>query len=170
MRLLAVWTSAVLALTVSAARANEDGHHLLYAGGGASTRTQPGGGAEKPFVLGYARLKAANQTFLGLDVSGEGVMLHNNVPEQAFSVNLIVGRNLFSWDDFRIDLSVLGGVRTKSSKCPSSYIGNSCYANAEPSYEYGFNYGAAIFWSHKKFMLGLRATGVSTQALLGLKF
>jgi hypothetical protein len=175
MRLAAVWFCALLALATSASRAGEAGEgseavqHLVYVGGGSSVGQPAGERAHKPFTLGYMRLGAPGQTFFGADVSGEGTMYQNGAPKQGLSLNLLVGRNLFTWDDFRLDAGLLVGARTKSSTCPS-YSGQGCFANSESNYDYALNYGAAISWSHKRFMLGLRATAVSRQVLLGVRF
>ena len=94
----------------------------------------------------------------------------NKAVKQGMSFNLLLGTNLAKTELSRFDVAVLLGARQKTTDCPSSYLGYQCYADAEPDMKYGFNYGAVLTWSFKSVMVGIRATGESTQALIGMRF
>jgi hypothetical protein len=120
-------------------------------------------------------MSAGRDFIWGLDISAEGKMLdstwnQNKALSQGTSYNLILGKNISRLESSRIDAAIVVGMRESTSECPRSYLGYQCYANTEPDIGYKFNYGALITWTHTKMMLGIRATGESTQAIVGYKF
>jgi hypothetical protein len=173
-------TNIVLAVACLAfacqANANNDGENVIYLGSGPAKSGNPSTTTSKsPFTLGYLRLSNTRDVVWGFDISGEGTMLdstwgQNNAVKQATSYNLLIGKNLGKTESSRFDLAFIAGIREKTSDCPSSYLGYQCYANSKPNTTNAFNYGAALTWSYKGFMLGARATGESTQAIMGVRF
>lgn len=168
----------LVALTVVGAtttHADENGGNLIYVGAGPAKKADSTTTGSTPMSLGYLRLSNATNFVWGLDVSGEGTMLDstwgkNNAVKQAMSYNLLVGTNFKNDGGSRIDGAVLLGAREASANCPSSFIGYQCYANSAPTTNHKLNYGVVLTWSFKSFMVGLRATEASTQALIGLRF
>lgn len=124
-----------------------------------------------------AGVYAGKKYLFGLDIAGEGTSFdstsgQNSVAEQAWSVNLMLGRSLFKGGDFKLDGGVLVGVRDSSQRCPGgqSYLGFQCYADSDPEASYDVNYGVVLTTSFKAGLIGVRATGESTQALIGFRF
>ncbi len=89
---------------------------------------------------------------------------------QALSINDLIGANVYKTSDFRTDALLILGLRESFADCPDSFIGFQCYADQEPEVDYDFNYGALINFSFESVTLGIRATEVSTQAVLGFNF
>lgn len=161
---------------IQATSAYAEGENVIYFGSG-SAETGPAATTSNktPFTVGYLNLSNSRDSVFGFDVSGEGTKLdstwgQNNAVKQANSFNLILGKNIGKTENSRYDLSAIVGFRHKTSSCPSSYLGYQCYANSEPKTSYAFNYGLALTWSYKSLMLGMRATGESKQALIGVRF
>jgi hypothetical protein len=113
---------------------------------------------------------------VGLDLSGEGTQEDSTYGydsiEQGLSLNFLFGGNIISKGDFKVDCLILLGMIQTSTSCPEgdSYIGYQCYADSNASGEYDLNYGALLTASYKKAMVGMRVTGESVQALIGLRF
>jgi hypothetical protein len=170
-------TLCLLAITASTStstiHANEN---IFYGGIGSAKSDSSSVNSDKtPFSLGYIMVSEKHKTIWGFDLSREGTLLdstygQNKAVRQGISYNLLFGTNLARTESSRFDIAVLLGAREKTMECPSSYLGYQCYANASPETEFGFNYGAVLTWSFNSVMVGMRATGESTQALIGLKF
>ena len=145
--------------------------NTLYFGmgqGKAATDMQNG---ENPWSLGFI----SNSTGFGLDIAGEGTVLDSTYnqdeePNRAMSYNLIVARNLSEGGLFDIDAGLLVGIREITKDCPGSYLGYACYADMMPDREFDINYGAVVFISFDKFLVGARVTGESSQVTLGFKY
>lgn len=88
----------------------------------------------------------------------------------AMSFNLIYGANVTKDDKSRLDIGALIGVRESFSSCPDSNLGYQCYADQPPTTEYKVNYGVVVTYAYQSTVFGLRATGESVQALVGVKF
>lgn len=163
-------------LAISAASAIHANENIVYGGFGSAKNDSSSVASDKnPFSLGYINISDVRNSIWGFDFSKEGTLLdstygQDKAVKQAMSFNLLLGTNLAKTDSGRFDVAVLLGARQETTDCPSSYLGYQCYANAEPDMKYGFNYGAVLTWSFKNVMLGIRATGESTQALVGLRF
>jgi len=168
--------SVALLAVVSIANAATNGENVIYLGGGAAESGPIATTSNKsPFTVGYLKLSNTRDFVWGLDVSGEGTKLDStwgqtNAVKQANSFNFLFGKNIGKTENSRYDASLIAGFRHKTSSCPSSYLGYQCYANSEPKTTYAFNYGIALTWSYKSLMLGVRATGESKQALVGIRF
>ncbi len=93
-----------------------------------------------------------------------------NSASQATSYNFLIGKNIVKNENSRFDAAFLVGARESFSSCPSSYLGYQCYADQAPDTGHAINYGAVLTWTYKSLMLGVRLTGESKQALLGLRF
>ncbi len=89
---------------------------------------------------------------------------------QALSLNALIGANVYKTSGIRTDASLNLGLRESFADCPDSFIGFQCYADQEPEVDYDFNYGALINFFFESVTLGIRATQVSTQAVLGFNF
>lgn len=162
--------------TMSSVYASADGENVIFVGtgptaSGPATTTS----IKSPYTIGYLNLSNTRDAVFGFDISGEGTKIdstwgQNNAVKQANSFNLLFGKNIGKTDNSRYDFAVIAGFRHKTTDCPSSYLGYQCYANTEPKTSYAFNYGLAVTWSYKSLMLGVRATGESKQALVGVRF
>ena len=164
-------------LAISAVSTTHANESIVYVGiGSAKSNSSSGGTSDKnPFSLGYINISEVRNTIWGLDFSKEGTLLdstygQNKAVSQGMSFNLLLGPNLGRTEFGRFDVAVLIGARQKTTDCPSSYLGYQCYADAAPNTSYAFNYGAVLTWSFKSVMVGIRATGASTQALVGFSF
>ena len=132
--------------------------------------------ADVPWSIG-AYLRAPNDFLFGIDIAGEGESYDSTYGNggslgQGWSANAIAGRNLLNANGFQIDAALLVGVRETALSCPDgqSFLGYQCYADADPVGDYAFNYGAIATISFQSVMVGVRATGESTQATFGLRF
>lgn len=170
--------SLVIAIVIgtSFAHADENGQNVIYLGSGSAKSGNPSVTSNKtPVTLGYLRLSNTTDTVWGADISGEGTMLdsswgQNRAVKQATSFNILLGKNLGKTENSRFDASLILGAREKTRSCPASYLGYQCYADTKPNTSYGFNSGVALTWAYKSVLLGLRATGESTQILLGYRY
>jgi hypothetical protein len=171
---LAVMVSMVAASSLACA--TDDGENIIYFGAGGSRGGHSlGNGGGTAISLGYLRVSNASNIVWGADVSGEGTMLdstggNTNKAKRATSFNLLAGANIGKYESNRFDAALVLGAREKTSHCPNSYLGYQCYANSDPKNSYDVNYGLVLTWAYKSVMLGVRATGESTQALFGFRF
>ena len=168
MRIICSLVFTLLMTTITHAEA------ILYLGVGKAEVASASNNGDTPFSIGYMNLKDEG-AFYGLDLGFEGTVLdstygQDNVPNRALSVNLIYGTNVSKTAKGRLDAGVLVGVRQENKDCANSYLGYACYADTLPDVEYGLNFGALVTYSFESFAVGLRATGESTQFLLGSKF
>lgn len=167
--------AAAAIFSTSLSIAQENGGNVIYLGIGAADKGNPDETDKNPYSVGYLKLSNSSDTVFGIDISGEGTKLdstynQNQAVKQATSFNLLFGTNLNKTENTRLDVALLAGIRGKTVDCPSSFLGYQCYADTEPDTKYGFNYGAVLTLTYKSFLLGVRATGESTQALFGLRF
>lgn len=127
-----------------------------------------------PFVVGSLMLSDTSTMVVGFDLAGEGTVLDStwggNNLDQALSVNLLIGRNIFWRSNMRIDGAVILGFRETFSDCPDSFLGYQCYAGTPPETEYDWNYGVLVTMSLEQFTIGVRVTGESTQVIAGIRF
>lgn len=147
--------------------------HSIYVGTGSVDSGDPNKSDHTPWSLGY--FVSGTNNFFGIDIAGEGTSLNNtsgkvNVVEQAFSMNLIAGRNLYIGNNWRAGLGVLVGFRDTGKSCPDSYLGYECYADQKPKTEHDINYGTILHLKFKQALVGIRASGESTQMILGVAF
>lgn len=156
----------------SAARAETLG--TFYGGAGINNDSADLRIDDTPFVLGVLFYPSAQSFVLGFDIAGEGEMLDStfgsNELRQAYSFNAVIGGNVYRSDTVRTDVSAVIGFRETFADCPDSFLGFQCYADQEPETEYTFNYGAMFSVNIENFMIGLRLTEQSAQALIGISF
>ena len=133
-------------------------------------------GGETPWSVG-GYFSFSGDFLLGVDLAGEGVSSDSTNGRggalgQGYSLNLLLGRNLVNESGFQIDAAFLVGMREDRRYCPGgqSYLGYQCYADTDAQSEYEINFGAVATVSFQSFVIGVRGTGESTQAILGLKF
>ena len=147
----------------------------FYVGGGQAITDDSQKNDSMPFSFGIMHQNPANKFIIGLDIGFEGTMIDSTYYQdealsQGTSFNVLVGTNLIDNGGFKTDAALLLGMRQSVVDCPDSYLGFACYADFDPDFEYEANFGAVITVSMNKTVLGLRATGESTQLLLGLRF
>lgn len=168
-----------LPLVLSAGLAHaQDGtamRNTFYVGGGQAITDDPLKNDDTPFSIGFMHRVAEKDLVLGFDLAGEGTKLDStwgmdNNLSQGISFNLLVGANLIDTGRFRTEAALLVGLRQTSADCPDSYLGYQCYADFPPDVAYRANFGGVITMSFDKVLLGLRATGESTQLLAGIRF
>ena len=148
---------------------------ILYAGIGSGDRGDEFESDATPWSVGYISKPRTTGFILGLDIAGEGTLLdstsnRSNKVDQGLSFNLLLGRNLTRSQNWKYDLGVIVGARESSKECDDSYLGFRCYADEDPDTDYEFNYGAFFVASYRRLALGVRATGESTQVMLGIAF
>jgi len=171
-----IFTIFSIVLATSSAYADGNGQNVIYLGSGSAKSGDPTTTSSKsPFTIGYLRLSNSSDTVIGGDISGEGTLLdsswgQNRAVKQATSFNILLGKNLGKTENSRFDASLILGAKEKTRSCPASYLGYQCYADAKPDTSYGFNSGVALTWTYKSVLVGLRATGESTQAVMGYRF
>ena len=161
---------SVLFLAASSQAHADVGENVLFAGSGSGKEA-----GSKAYSLGYLRVSNSTDRVWGIDVGGEGFMEDSTwgnykASKQATSFNVLFGKNLQSGESYRIDGTLIAGIREKSSSCPKSYLGYQCYANSTPDTKYSLNYGALLAVSFKSLTIGVRATGESKQAFVGIRF
>lgn len=166
--------ASVTILVASITFAADNGENVIYLGGGKSAKDDLPK-SDTAMNFGYLRLNNANDNVFGFDIAQEGTKLDStwgqyNAVKSGTSYNVILGRNIARNDSYRFDAGVILGMREKSEDCPSSYLGYQCYADQDPNIEYAFNYGLLATISYKSVTFGLRATGASTQAIIGIRF
>jgi hypothetical protein len=159
-----------LSVVASPVMADNSLENVIYVGGGSAKEDSYGNTGGSPATLGYMRQSSTKDFVWGADISGEGPMYHNGVATKSTSFNILLGKNFIKTESGRLDAGFLLGMREKSSSCPRSYLGYSCYADADPSVKYTGNFGGIVTWTQNKFMIGARATGQSNQIILGLRF
>ena len=170
----------IVLFSTQAFSANEDDFthpkHVIFGGIGSADNENVNKSDDTPWSFGYLyRGDEYSKFFLGLDIAGEGTSLDNtsgNVNEinQGFSFNLLVGRPLNFSKNWQAGVGVLLGARETGESCPDSYLGYRCYADEDPETDYDFNYGAVFHLIYKHALIGLRASGESTQLLFGVVF
>jgi hypothetical protein len=181
------WNTVTIAKTLCAslpiiilaglAQAQEAGtmRNTFYIGGGKTTTTDSFANQDTPFSLGYMHQVEDRKAIFGFDLAGEGTSLDStwgmtNEPVQAMSFNFLFGSNVIDDGRIRADAALLIGLRESAADCPDSFLGYQCYADSDPIVEYQANFGAVVNVSFDKLSVGLRATGESTQLLLGMRF
>lgn len=163
---------AALALLVSSAQiAAADA--AVYIGGGNPQVGDPLQSDATPMSLGVLGFSPDGMVY-GFDFGLEGTMLDSTWGQdsltQAQSFNLVIGHNLSQVGEGRLDIGALIGMRSTFSDCADSYLGYQCYADTAPLTEYAVNYGVVMTYSVRNMLFGLRATGESVQALVGVHF
>lgn len=128
-----------------------------------------------PFSLGFMHQLADRKLILGFDIGREGTMLDSTwgmdkSPRQATSYNFLIGGNMADTGRFKADAALLLGMRESVADCADSYLGYQCYADQEPDTDYKGNFGAVVTFSFDRVVMGVRATGESTQIVAGLRF
>lgn len=174
MKLIKVAFATVAILGATAAYAEEN-KSVLYIGAGPAKSASPTVDGSTPMSIGFMTKVADSTMVWGLDLAGEGTMLDSTwgqtqLPARAMSYNLLLGKNIAQNENSSFNIAALAGMREATADCPASFLGYQCYANTTPTTNYVFNYGAVVTWSYKSLVLGVRATGASTQGLLGLSF
>ena len=160
------------------APAKKERNFAIYGGWGSSNEDTDFRGYSEftntPWSVG---VYGGEKYIFGVELAGEGTKFdstsgRDNFEKQALSYNFILGANALKNDDFKVDLGAIVGARETTESCPSgqSYLGYQCYADTPPSATYDINYGAIMTLSYKMGLIGVRATGESTQIILGLRF
>lgn len=163
---------AFLLFSVGLAHAQES-TTIFYGGLGSASGDEWESDA-MPFAIGFLHQRATSSLMFGADIGGEGTMLDStwggDELRQALSFNLILGTKVAQADTFRVDAGVLLGLRESFADCLDSGLGYQCYANTPPITEYDINFGGIVGVSFNSVMFGVRATGESTQLLVGFRF
>ena len=152
-----------------------DQNTIIYVGSGSQINDSKNLNKGTPDSIGFMHQLENSEVILGLDFADEGTRLVSNTwvynPEaMGFSLNVLIGSNLYDNSEWKIDGAVLVGFREISDTCPRSYIGFRCYANRPASSKHETNYGGVVMLSYNRFSFGVRMTEVSQQALLGFRF
>lgn len=147
----------------------------VYLGGGKADSGDPLENDDTPWSIGVMHQLEGRKLILGGDIGREGTMINStwgqdDVPAQATSFNFLLGGNMVETGGFRADAALLLGIRESFADCPDSYLGYQCYADSAPDTEYKGNFGGVLALSFDRFMVGLRATGESTQVIGGFRF
>jgi hypothetical protein len=166
---------ATIVVGPMASFADDSAQNAIYIGGGSAQTNDILKSSSAPYSVGYVRLSNEKDIVWGVDVAGEGTLLDstwgkNKAVKQSTSFNLLLGQNLIKTENGRFDATVILGLRNSFTSCPSSYLGYQCYADQAPSTKYDFNYGALLSYSYKSLLVGLRATGESSQVVIGYRF
>jgi hypothetical protein len=162
------------AIDEAQAPAKKESGAVIYGGLGSAKDASFDESGDTPWsVGGYF----GEKYIVGIDLAGEGTKIDNTnnlggAVTQGLSVNAILGVKALNGDDFKVDVGALLGGRHASASCPSgqSYLGYQCYADTDPSVSWEINYGAILTLSYKAGLVGVRATGESTQVVLGIRF
>lgn len=170
-RLFALILSATISTPAFAA---DETQNTVYLGAGPSDENGALATDDTPYVIGFLNSSSARSTIWGFDLAGEGAMFDSTGGgervRQALSFNLLVGTNVYQTSDLRVDAIGILGAREAVSDCADSYLGYQCYADTSPDTQYEVNYGGMINATFDRYMVGVRATGVSTQIVFGLQF
>tara|TARA_B100000575_G_scaffold234653_1_gene196252 strand:- start:1306 stop:1830 length:525 start_codon:yes stop_codon:yes gene_type:complete len=150
--------------------------NMFHLGFGSSIENGSNLNKDVPYVFG-GTIDTGQEFAWGFDISGEGTSLsstygRDDYPEQAVSLNLIILKNVFNNDDFRIDTGPLVGFRDDKAYCDNgdSYLDYACYADATPNYDYTLVYGGYFILTMESLSLGLRLTDVSRQLIFGISY
>lgn len=147
----------------------------FYLGGGKARGDDPLENDDTPWSIGFMHQLDGRKLILGGDLGREGTMIdstwgQNDTPTQATSFNFLLGGNMVETGGFRADAALLLGIRESFADCPDSSLGYQCWADTAPDTEYTGNVGGLLALSFDRVMVGLRATGESTQILGGFRF
>lgn len=150
-------------------------NNVIYIGGGSAKAAGPLESNKTPLSFGYLWAPSSTGAAFGFDIGLEGTKLDSTwgmtrAVKQATSYNLLVGTRLAGTTDARLYGAFILGAREKTASCPSSYLGYQCYADTKPTISYAGNFGAMLAFTYGSVMLGVRATGESTQGTVGLRF
>ena len=160
---------------ISSASANDDQNTIIYVGSGSQINDSKNLNKGTPGSIGFMHQLENSEVIFGLDFADEGTRLVSNTwvynPEaMGFSLNYLIGSNLYDNSEWKIDGAVLVGFREISATCPRSYLGFRCYANRREGTEHETNYGGGVMLSYNRLSFGVRITEVSQQTLLGFRF
>ena len=168
------WCLYISGISFAYASGSKDDEHLVYVGLGSAQTGDSLKSNTAPSSIGYMHFSNTKDFIWGLDLGGEGTMLESKgattTIKQSTSFNFLMGKNFSKTENNRFDMAFLFGMRQSSSTCPTSYLGYECYADQPPQTRYSINFGGVATFTYKSVMLGLRATGESTQALIGIRF
>ena len=110
----------------------------------------------------------------GIDIGNEGTVTDWTTGSygqetSGYSVNLVYGNTSINEDGLGMFYGALLGARETSRYCSygTSNLGYECYADTSSSSDYDINYGAIVGVSYKGWTVGARATGESTQTIIG---
>ncbi|MFQ1699254.1 hypothetical protein ACJ5NV_01530 [Loktanella agnita] len=174
MNLTSLFAAAFLVALQAGGASAQQSSTAFYIGGGVNNESKVQEIDDTPFVIGMLAQLPNSGVLFGFDIAGEGEMLDStygsNGIRQAFSFNVLFGGNLMDDGNTRIGASLLLGMRETFADCPDSYLGYQCYADREPDTDYDLNYGGLLSVSFDNLTIGVRATEVSTQAVVGLSF
>ena len=165
----------VQSLAAQMVTAPSPAHSTIYGGLGPAEKVDPTVSHTTPWTVGFTYQPAARQFYIGLDFAGEGTSHdntsnQNNTIEQALSLNAIVGLATPIGSHMQVGGGVLLGGRRVGLECADSYLGYQCYADQDPTPHYVFNVGGLAHLTVGHLFLGMRATTVSRQGLIGFSF
>jgi len=103
-------------------------NHVIFGGVGFAGQSGLDKSNDTPWSVGYMYNSEHSNTFLGIDIAGEGTSLDNtswrdNQVTQGLSFNMLAGKNLNFNQDWRAGIGVLLGARKTGESCPDSYLG-----------------------------------------------
>ena len=118
--------------------------------------------------------KGEKQWAIGVDFGVEGKQVDRTggrvKEESGLSFNLLVGIAAVETERWRVVPFGLIGARRYKVTCPSgqSYLGYQCYADTDPEGHWKLNYGGGLMVHFDRLALGVRLTGESKTAIIGL--
>ena len=121
-------------------------------------------------------VKGEKQWVIGADFGIEGKEEDRTggriTEERAFSFNLLLGIAAFENARWRLVPFALIGARRYKVTCPAgqSYLGYRCYADTDSEGHWKLNYGGGLMMHFDRLALGVRLTGESTTAIVGVNF
>ena len=121
-------------------------------------------------------LKGEKQWAIGADFGIEGKQVDRTgdrvKEESGLSFNLLVGIAAVETEHWRVVPFGLIGARRYKVTCPAgqSYLGYQCYADTDPESHWKLNYGGGVMVHFDRIALGVRLTGESKTAIVGLNF
>ena len=121
-------------------------------------------------------LKGEKQWAIGADFGIEGKQVDRTggrvKEESGLSFNLLVGIAAVETEHWRFVPFGLIGARRHEVTCPAgqSYLGYQCYADTDPESHWKLNYGGGVMVHFDRLALGVRLTGESKTAIVGLNF
>ena len=121
-------------------------------------------------------IKGEKQWVIGADFGIEGKQVDRTggrvEEESAVSFNLLLGIAAFESARWRLVPFALLGARRYKVTCPAgqSYLGFRCYADTDPEGHWKLNYGGGVMVHLDRFAVGVRLTGESKTAIVGLNF
>ena len=168
MRYLLVLATVTVGLATNA-------NDMLTVGAGKGKEGTP----DMSFSIGYIRSGSMDKPIFGIDIAAEGSRIDKtggdffytpSKEEHGYSINALIGHEFRLVKNGKLQTLALIGVRSVETICPSgqSTLGFQCFADEDPRSKYKANWGSMIVYKREKWSFGVRATGESTQLIIGI--